>query len=963
MITAGQSTGSNIKLANGNETSSSSHPDNQANCQDIIVTTIQPTTSNLNQCNHETFQQLNKINVNQVYSSSSSVNEMKSCQPFNNPLASSVDHRSIKESSCSAPPFGHHHRNDNQLSDDRVNGQGGSSPQSKEEVVVNPGSGEVKTSFMMRHQIEALFQPTDNKLAIKLFGSKGKHNQNGDNNNNNNQQSQSVNNNLNQIASTTNKSTESNHHRHRCIFHLCNNFSLTTCLKVKKGERGYKTIIISLILIIIILISLQSYMIIITAKQSQIVSTIKNLCLTPGCIKAASSLLSRMDINVDPCHDFYSFACGSFVQMKTVPDSLVTYDMLQQMEEVSTLEMRKLLEANITDSDGIAISKAKIFYSSCIDDKSNSNESENVAALIDSIVHPTGPWPLLHSILNSPHLLPSPSLEDRILDTFIYQVQSIFRITILPEILPNATRNDLCISIGRTVIEDEYLVNPNRSAKYDEYKSFYKEYHVNMMERLSSLLTGTEIKLQPHHLSEIDEVIDFEMEFGKLTAQDYSESSSSSETNNSTTTIDPLRSTSPPSPRPLITVGELSSNFTAIQWIKIFAKLSTISGVNISDLCTEKEDYLVKLNELIPRYSPRTIDNYLCWAILAQYTESLGPSFRRLQGEFRRRVPEIRATEPNRIFFSRWKECVYITTRILPIPSSHLYLTHKPNHVSLANGQVNVMLNEIKEAMYSILDSQEWLNQPKGDQYNQMTNESQSNEFDVRLILKNRIADSTLLVGLPDYLLNRSQLDEQYKHLIVSSDQVFINNWLNLTKHEKILELTRIGLTVEKNLYFNPPTEANAFYDWNIKMITLPLGILHEPIISEGRPRFLDYSTLGHILGHEISHSLDKDPDTDNTTGINWWPNQLKSEYESRARCFAEQYSTYKIDLINEYVFCEVATPDGYLKNLLTDPHSPGKYRANGVLVNTPQFSRAFNCPLGSPMNPIDKCKLWSIEG
>ena len=49
----------------------------------------------------------------------------------------------------------------------------------------------------------------------------------------------------------------------------------------------------------------------------------------------------------------------------------------------------------------------------------------------------------------------------------------------------------------------------------------------------------------------------------------------------------------------------------------------------------------------------------------------------------------------------------------------------------------------------------------------------------------------------------------------------------------------------------------------------------------------------------------------------------------------------------------------GIVKQLLSDEHSPSKYRVNGPLSNTPEFSNSFSCPPGSKMNPTQKCSLW----
>jgi len=43
----------------------------------------------------------------------------------------------------------------------------------------------------------------------------------------------------------------------------------------------------------------------------------------------------------------------------------------------------------------------------------------------------------------------------------------------------------------------------------------------------------------------------------------------------------------------------------------------------------------------------------------------------------------------------------------------------------------------------------------------------------------------------------------------------------------------------------------------------------------------------------------------------------------------------------------------------ITDPHSPGKYRINGVVANMPEFHKAFACKKGQPMVREKICKIW----
>jgi endothelin-converting enzyme/putative endopeptidase len=56
---------------------------------------------------------------------------------------------------------------------------------------------------------------------------------------------------------------------------------------------------------------------------------------------------------------------------------------------------------------------------------------------------------------------------------------------------------------------------------------------------------------------------------------------------------------------------------------------------------------------------------------------------------------------------------------------------------------------------------------------------------------------------------------------------------------------------------------------------------------------------------------------------------------------------------------CENERPENLRVNAITDPHSPGKYRVNGIVADLPQFAAAFSCKAGQPMVSAKACKVW----
>ena len=50
------------------------------------------------------------------------------------------------------------------------------------------------------------------------------------------------------------------------------------------------------------------------------IADVSSYCMTPGCVKTASDILSNLDDAVNPCKDFYQFACGGFMKRTSIPD-------------------------------------------------------------------------------------------------------------------------------------------------------------------------------------------------------------------------------------------------------------------------------------------------------------------------------------------------------------------------------------------------------------------------------------------------------------------------------------------------------------------------------------------------------------------------------------------------------------------------------------------------------------------
>lgn len=118
----------------------------------------------------------------------------------------------------------------------------------------------------------------------------------------------------------------------------------------------------------------------------------ENVCSTPKCVQIASQTIQRMDFSVNPCDDFYQFACGGFVKNTKIPDDKDRVDVFTEINDRVQDQLRSLISENIDSNDLAPINMAKKLYNMCMDESSIEKRGKEP---LNNITDKLGGWPVV----------------------------------------------------------------------------------------------------------------------------------------------------------------------------------------------------------------------------------------------------------------------------------------------------------------------------------------------------------------------------------------------------------------------------------------------------------------------------------------------------------------------------------------------------------------------------------------
>lgn len=115
-------------------------------------------------------------------------------------------------------------------------------------------------------------------------------------------------------------------------------------------------------------------------------------CETVGCIAAASKVKTYIDETVDPCTNFYDFACGNFVKSQVVPDDKVTVDGFSAVRDIVEEQIRTVINEPVQRNESKPFRLAKYFNQACLNE---AKIEERGIKPMEAILETLGGWPVV----------------------------------------------------------------------------------------------------------------------------------------------------------------------------------------------------------------------------------------------------------------------------------------------------------------------------------------------------------------------------------------------------------------------------------------------------------------------------------------------------------------------------------------------------------------------------------------
>jgi len=434
---------------------------------------------------------------------------------------------------------------------------------------------------------------------------------------------------------------------------------------------------------------------------------------------------------------------------------------------------------------------------------------------------------------------------------------------------------------------------------------------------------------------------------------------------------DPYKSYNP------MTLGQTEALIPSVD-LGAYLRTRQLSPASLEKINVSQPKFFAALETALANEPLDDLKAYLRAHALNNAAPTLSSDFEQAQFDFfskdLRGVPQMQP---------RWKRCERQVDRNLGEALGQEFVAR--TFTADTKGQVLKMTEQIEAAMQDEIQHLDWM----------------SDATKKQAILKLHAIRNK--IGYPDKW-------RDYSSLTVSPADYFGNVERSHVFNEK-RDWAKVGKPVDHGEWGMTPPTVNAYFNPQMNDINFPAGVLQPPLYDPKEDDAPNYGNTGGTIGHELTHGFDDEGRQFDAGGNlkDWWTPADAKGFEDRINCQRDQYAQYVVvddihinskltsgedvaDLggtLLAYIAwkkqtagenlqpkdgftpdqrffigyaqwaCENSRPENLRVTAITDPHSPGVARVNGIVSNLPQFAAAFGCKAGQPMVKTPMCKVW----
>ncbi len=646
--------------------------------------------------------------------------------------------------------------------------------------------------------------------------------------------------------------------------------------------------------------------------------------------------IDNIDKTVDPCVDFYQYACGNWIKNSEIPADRSAWVSFTEIDERNVETEQGILEKAAAAGAGRNAIDQKIgdLYGSCMDEKA---------------VNARGIGPLQPELDRVAGVQDKSALIDEIAHVHLLGPNPLFSFYSASD-LHNADQVIAYIDQGGLSLPDrDYYI------KDDADKVEMRKHLVEYVTALFTLAGQT-----PQQ------------------AADSGQAVLLVETALAADSMDRTKRRDPKNRDHKMTREEaaaLGPNFYLSRYF------TAVGAPNFTELNVVNPDYFRQVNGVLAALPLETLKTYVSWHILRAASPWLSQPF--VEANFKMR----QALSGQKQIQDRWKRCVNLVDGSLgeALGQRYVELTFG------ADGKQRMlkMVDALEKSLDEDIQDLDW-----------MSAETKKQAKTKLQAIRNKI-------GYPDVY-------RDYSTVTIKPDDL-LGNIRRANEFESKRQIAKISKPLDRKEWGMTPPEVNAYYSGSFNEIVFPAGILQPPFFDKTMDDAVNFGGIGLVIGHELTHGFDDQGRKFDPTGNlrDWWTEQDGKEFEKRVSCVADEYSNFvavdnmklngrltlgentadnggarialralehmiaedksgkegqKIDgytpeqrffLGFGRVWCEKQRPESLRVQVSTNPHSPGKYRVNGVVQNMPEFQKAWGCKAGQPMVAENACHVW----